>query len=117
MAPVLELDVPMVKTLEPLEIFPLFMVSVPSTVTALLKTKLSDDLFNVKLLKLVVPPPEIVWSPEAVKDTVPLPAVIVPALVKSPFKVTVPDPKSILADEPTFKDASVVVPNVKVLEA
>jgi hypothetical protein len=107
----------MVRIFEPFEIFPFNMVSVPSTVAALLKTKLSEDLFNVTLLKLVDPPPEIVWSPAAVKETVPLPAVIVPALVKSPFKVTVPEPKSILADPPTFKDASVVVPNVKAFEA
>jgi hypothetical protein len=106
----------MVRIFEPFEIFPFNMVSVPSTVAALLKTKLSEVLFNVTLLKLVVPAPESVWSPAAVNDTVPLPAVIVPALVKSPFKVIVPDPKSILADAPTLNEASVVVPNVKVFE-
>jgi hypothetical protein len=81
-------------------------------VAGLLKTRLSEVLFKVRLLNFVVPPPENVWSPAAVKDTVPDPSLIVPSFVKSPFKVTVPEPKLILAPEPTFKDAIVVVPNV-----
>ena len=97
--------------------FPLFIVSVPLTCRGLLKTRLSEVLFNVRLYKSVVPPPDSVWSPAPVKERVPVPSLIVPAFVKSPFKVTVPDPKLIVAPEPTFNDAKVVVSNVTAFDA